>query len=167
MDAIDDLRDLYTEQAPTLTRVIGSMTRDREAAEDIVQEAFLRLTRELAEGRRPDNPAAWVAQVARHLAISRHRRAASAARLAPRLASPATEVDPADAILEGERADAVHRALATLPPVERVAVILAAEGMHGPEIAAHLGRTQLATRALLFRARRRMRPHLLALAEAH
>ena len=36
MDAPDDLCDLYAEQAPTLTRVIGSMTRDREAAEGTV-----------------------------------------------------------------------------------------------------------------------------------
>ncbi|HET7828382.1 MAG TPA: sigma-70 family RNA polymerase sigma factor [Candidatus Limnocylindrales bacterium] len=165
MDDIDRLRDLYTDRAPVLVRVITRMTRDPAAAEDIVQEAFLRLTRELADGRRPDNPDAWVAQVARHLAISRYRRAAAAARLAPRLLTSEVAGDPSAAILEGERAMAVQRALALLPPVERTAVVLAATGMPGPEIAAQLGRTPLATRALLYRARRRMRPELLALAD--
>src|SRR5688572_23380969 len=79
------LDDLYREHAARLTRWITGMTRDQAAAEDLVSEAFLRLARELAAGRRPDNPPAWVAQVARHLAISRARRASTATRLAPRL----------------------------------------------------------------------------------
>jgi hypothetical protein len=46
--------------------------------------------------------------------------------------------------------------------VERTAVVLAAQGVGGPEIATRIGKSQLATRALLCRARRRMRPLLLA-----
>ena len=137
------------------------MTRDEAAAEDLVSEAFLRLARELAAGRRPDNPAAWVSQVARHLAISRARRSATATKFAPRLADRGVGDDPAVATLASERAAAVHTVLASLPPIERVAIVLAAEGVGGPEIAQRIGRTPLATRALLCRARRRMRPLLV------
>ena len=108
------------------------MTRDPAAAEDLVGEAFLRLARELAAGRRPDNPSAWVAQVARHLAISRARRASTAARLAPRLVDRGVGEDPAIAALASERAAAVHTVLESLPPVERLAIVLAAEGVRGP-----------------------------------
>jgi hypothetical protein len=38
--------------------------------------------------------------------------------------------------------------------------MLAAEGHHNAEIAVQIGRTELATRALLCRARRRLRPVL-------
>ena len=154
------LDDVYREHAAGLTRWITGMTRDHEAAEDVVSEAFLRLAREIAAGRRPDNPAAWVAQVARHLAISRARRAATATRLAPRLLDRGVGEDPADLALASERAAAVRTVLQSLPPVERLAIALAAEGVRGPEIADRIGRTPLATRALLCRARRRMRPLL-------
>src|SRR5262245_53658617 len=130
------LDELYRDQAPGLTRWITGITRDPEAAADVVQEAFLRLARELAAGRSPQDPAAWVAQVARHLAISRARRASTAQRYAPRLVERDRADDPAAAVLAAERATAVHRALATLRPVERTAVVLAAEGVGGPEIAA-------------------------------
>jgi DNA-directed RNA polymerase specialized sigma24 family protein len=63
--------------------------------------------------------------------------------------------------LAAERAAAVRIVLASLPPAERMAIALAAEGVGGPEIADRIGRTPLATRALLFRARRRIRPLLL------
>jgi RNA polymerase sigma factor (sigma-70 family) len=155
------LADLYRDHAPGLTRWITGMTRDPEAAADLVQEAFLRLARELAAGRTPEDPAAWVAQVARHLTISRARRNSTATKFAPRLVDRSEGDDPAASVLAAERAAAVHRALAGLRPVERRAVVLAAQGVGGPEIATRIGRSQLATRALLCRARRRMRPMLV------
>jgi len=156
------LEHLYATHAPGLTRWVTTMTRDPEAAADLVQEAFLRLARELAAGRTPDDAAGWVAQVARNLAISRARRASTATRYAPRLLERDVEADPADAIVASERRAMLVQALADLRPVERTAVVLAAEGVSGPEIATRIGRTELATRALLCRARRRMRPALLA-----
>lgn len=156
------LDDLYRTQAASLTRWITGMTRDPSAAEDLVSESFLRLARELAAGRRPDNPAAWVAQVARHLAVSRARRASTAAKYAQRLVDRGVGDDPAMAALASERATAVHIVLSSLSPVERLAIVLASEGVRGPEIADRIGRTPLATRALLCRARRRMRPLLVA-----
>src|SRR6187431_2448740 len=139
------LDDLYRDHAAGLTRWITGITREPTAAEDIVGEAFLRLARELAAGRRPDNPAAWVAQVARNLAISRARRASTAAKLAPRLVDRGVGDDPAIAALASERAAAVHAVLESMPPVERLAIVLAAEGIRGPEIATRIGRTPLAT----------------------
>lgn len=162
--ASDDalLTALYTAHAPGLTRWMTSYTRDEEVAADLVQEAFLRLARELQAGRRPDNAAAWLAQVARNLATSRARRVSTASRFEPLLERPSAPEDPASAVLAGERAEAVHAALADLRPVDRAALILAAEGHHNAEIAVRIGRTELATRALLCRARRRLRPVLAA-----
>ena len=155
------LDDLYRRHAAGLTRWITGLTRDAAAAEDIVGEAYLRLARELAGGRRPENPAAWVAQVARNLAISRARRASTAARYAARLVADGVGEDPMVAALASERASVVQTVLASLSPAERTAIALAAEGVCGPEIAVRIGRTPLATRALLCRARRRMRPLLM------
>src|SRR6185436_104307 len=49
-------------------------TRDEGAAEDLLQEAFLRLTREVEAGRTPEHIRGWLYRVASNLAISRGRR---------------------------------------------------------------------------------------------
>ena len=166
--AADDilLTDLYLAHAPGLTRWMTSFTRDPEVAADLVQEAFLRLARELGAGRCPDNAPAWLAQVARNLATSRARRASTATRFEPFLERPTAPEDPAATVIATERAVAVHAALADLRPVDRTALLLAAEGHHNAEIAVRIGRTELATRALLCRARRRLRPLLAPVALA-
>ena len=116
-------------------------TRDPELAADVVQEAFLRLARELREGRCPDSPPAWLAQVARNLATSHARRAATARRFEPMLVRRDVSDDPALAVLARERAAAVRVALACLRPVDSEALLLAAQGLSGAEIAQRIGRT--------------------------
>ncbi len=166
--ASDDafLTELYLAHAMNLTRWMTAYTRDAELAADVVQEAFLRLARELQAGRRPDNAAAWLALVARNLATSRARRTATAHRFEPLLERPASPEDPATLAVASERTAAVRIALADLRPVDRAALVLAAEGHHNAEIAMQIGRTELATRALLCRARRRLRPILAPVAMA-
>ncbi len=154
------LAELYLAHAQGLVRWMTAYTRDEEVAADVVQEAFLRLAGELRAGRHPDNAAAWLGQVARNLATSRARRAATAQRYAPRLERPPAPEDPAMAVVATERTRAVRLALAGLRPVDRAALVMAAEGRHNAEIAVQIGRTELATRALLCRARRRLRPVL-------
>jgi len=165
-DADALLTELYLAHAPGLTRWMTAYTRDTEAAADVVQEAFLRLARELRAGRQPDNAAAWLAQVARNLATSRARRATTATRFAPLLERPAAPEDPVLAVIAIERANAVHAALADLRPVDRTALILAAQGHHSAEIAVRIGRSELATRTLLCRARHRLRPMLAGIGPA-
>lgn len=154
------LAELYLEHAPRLTRWMTAYTRDPELAQDVVQEAFLRLAKELGAGRRPDNAPAWLALVARNLATSRARRNATALRFQSRLALPSEPDDPASAALAAERSAAVHAALDDLRADDRTALVMAAEGHRNAEIAARIGRSELATRALLCRARRRLRPVL-------
>jgi RNA polymerase sigma factor (sigma-70 family) len=154
------LTELYLAHAAGLNRWMTAYTHDEELAADVVQEAFLRLAGELRAGRHPDNAAAWLAQVSRNLATSRARRAATAHRYAPLLEPPPSPEDPAAVAVATERADAVRLALAGLRPVDRAALVMAAEGSRNAEIAERIGRTELATRALLCRARRRLRPVL-------
>ena len=46
-----------------------SMLRDRSAAEDVVQETFLRVQRSLAEVREPDKVSPWVFRIAHNLCV--------------------------------------------------------------------------------------------------
>src|SRR6476619_2007962 len=79
------LRELYRDHAPALLRYAQWFTDDRAAAEDAVQETFLRAWRHLPrllDDGRPLRP--WLRRVLRHVLID----AARAAR-----APPATSID--------------------------------------------------------------------------
>lgn len=70
------LRSLADEHGPDLFRFVMRQTRDRELAEDIVQETLARAWRNpgrVAEGR--DAARAWMFTVARHLVIDDARSA--------------------------------------------------------------------------------------------
>ena len=45
----------YDENQRRLTSFAYALTRDADAADDLVQEAFLRLVKEHAAGREPEN----------------------------------------------------------------------------------------------------------------
>lgn len=147
-----------------LFRHLLSLTRDEATAEDLTQEAFLRLTREVAEGRPPENPRGWLFAVAGNLVTSRGRRRQVADRHAPVLAArelDRVERSPEDVVTERERDEGLAAALAGLRETDREIILLAAYGYRGPEIAERIGRTQAATRTLLCRARIRLRERLV------
>jgi len=125
--------------------------------DDLVQEAFLRLLTEVAAGRQPVHLRAWLFRVGTNLAASRGRREGVATRRAHELLRREVASSPEDELLDREEARDVHGRLAALPPSARRALLLAAHGYTGAEIAAYIGRTPLATRSLICRARGRLR----------
>jgi RNA polymerase sigma factor (sigma-70 family) len=138
-------------------------TRDPDTAEDLLSEAFLRLTREVRAGRTPDNVRAWLYRVAANLATSRGRRIAASLRGLVRIgAASATRTDdpPEASLLAHEGRSELVAALGGLKPDARTALLLSAEGFSGPEIAAAIGRSEAATRTLLCRTRLSVRSRL-------
>ena len=147
----------FRDHSASVQGVALRSTHDPELAADVTQEAFLRLFMEAKAGRLPDNVGAWLYRTSANLIVSRARRAAVARRMAPRLVRFDGPAQPdAIAVLREER-DEIHLALAALPRAHRVALVMAAEGATGEEIAGHIGRSHGATRTLLTRARGRLR----------
>lgn len=142
------------------------LTRDPDVAADLVQEAFLRLVRETKVGRAPDNVRAWLYRVVTNLSTSRGRRATVAARWQGHLVQRSVAEAPETDYLEMETTGEIRQLLAGVSKDERTALLLSAHGFSGAEIAAVLGRTHLATRALLCRARARLRDEALAMEAA-
>ena len=135
-------------------------TRDEAAAEDLLQEAFLRLTREVDAGRTPEHVRGWLYRVASNLAISRGRRRTTAFDWMSRYGRHSLGEDvesPEAGVLARERTNAIDTVLATLPTEARTALLLSADGFSGEEIAAAIGRSHAATRTLLSRTRVRVR----------
>jgi RNA polymerase sigma-70 factor (ECF subfamily) len=150
-------RVAYEEHADALRGFLAATVRDPAEAEDLLHEAFVRLLTEIAAGRAPDHPRAWLFRVATNLATSRARRRGVAARRASELLQRDVAPSPEEQLLEREAALAVHLRLANLPDDARLALLLAAHGFSGAEIARRIGRSELATRSLLCRHRGRLR----------
>jgi RNA polymerase sigma-70 factor (ECF subfamily) len=136
-------------------------TRSPEAAEDLLQESFLRLTTEVRAGRAPENTRAWLYRVGANLAVSRGRRISAAFRgivkIGSTSTSPTTTFTPEASYLGREGRADLLATLADLGPDARAALLLSAEGFTGVEIAAAIGRSEAATRTLLCRTRVQVR----------
>jgi RNA polymerase sigma-70 factor (TIGR02957 family) len=156
MDATD-----FTQYRPLMFSIAYRMTGSVSDAEDIVQEAFLRATKE----KPASNPKAYLATITTRLAID-HLRSARVRResyvgtwLPEPLLSKEDDV-PGPAEL-AETSDSLSMAflvlLESLSPPERAVFLLREVFGYGyPEIAEVTGKTEAACRQVFARARRRI-----------
>ncbi len=157
-----DLAALVETYSGLLFRVAHSVLRSRAEAEDVVQDVFVRTLkhgRTLSEVR---DMRVWLVRIAWNLALDRRRRIRPE-QLDARFAEGLVGADvPADrALADAESMKAVLREMDRLPKAERNALLLSAvEELGTLEMAAVLGRSESAVRALLFRARARLRERL-------
>ena len=152
----------YLAHLGALQRRLTVTTRDPSVAEDLAQEAFLRMVTEVRAGRIPDEPGAWLQRVGHNLAMSRGRHLSVVARRESELARPDEPKSPERQVVDAEDGRQLHRALETLNATDRQALVLAAHGVRGPEIARSIGRTEGATRTLICRARSKLRVSMIA-----
>jgi RNA polymerase sigma-70 factor (ECF subfamily) len=162
-DASAEVAAAYDRHVSELHSFALRASRDREAAEDLVHEAYLRLFVELEAGRAPDNVRAWLYRVTANLVASRGRRATVAQRWLSFFASTERPKEPEPLFLDMERRSSLEAVLAELSVDARTALLLASHGFRGDEIAAAIGRSEAATRTLMCRARLRLRERLTAL----
>lgn len=151
---------IYDAHHREIATFVRAVERDRDAADDIVSETFVRLIEEVRRGRTPEQPRAWLHRVAANLAIDRGRRLTVVGKFLSRLVEHRTEPPPDDEVLRGETRHEISAALDTLSRDARTALLLAAHGFSGRDIAVTLGRSELATRSLICRARLRLREQL-------
>lgn len=161
--ALGDIVRAHQERLLALCRrLLGS----RDAAEDAVQEVFLKLYRRAGRLRPRGRLYTWLYRVATNHCLNRLRRR-RIVRFVPlaRSVDPADELDPADQRADPERAaaarqswGAVERLVASLPANQRVVLVLARyEGLSYREIAETLGITEGAVESRLVRAMRNLR----------
>jgi RNA polymerase sigma factor (sigma-70 family) len=166
MDATLDVDGIveraYLDHSGSLRRYLTSLTRDVAAAEDLSQDAFERLMREVRAGRQPDDIGGWLHRVGHNLAMSRGRRISVADRRRSELVVSDWAPSPESMTVAGEDQEAVVAVLGGLGVVDRRALILASHGYRGAEIARSIGRSEVATRTLMSRARAKVRAMVLA-----
>ena len=161
-------------------RVFGKFVRqvaDRQEAEDLAQDVFLRLYRSRKRYRPTAKLATWVFFIARNVgrnALRRRRRK----RLTPIgltfdtddgpgfVGRSAEAPGPSRPVEQAELAGVVRRAVATLNRRQRRAVELQFDDHSYSEIATALAMSPKAAKSLLYRARNELRFALLSYAES-
>lgn len=140
--------EFYLGRHEALYGALWLVTRNRHEAEEIAQEAFLKLWERWDRVQDLDDPGGYLYRTAMNVWRSRGRRTAVAIRKAVR-ALPAD-----DGIAEVESRDAVVRALAPLTPRQRAALVLTdLLGFTSEEAGAALGIRASTVRVLSARAR--------------
>ena len=137
------------------------MVRDPELAADLTQDAFVKAYRNYDTLEKPENARAWLYQIAHRVALDELRRR-KIVRFLPWTgeshgAAPSAERMVMEANLSSDLASALER----IPERQRAALLLAElHDLSGLELAAVLGVSHVAARALLTRARESLRQAL-------
>ncbi|CAN7293529.1 RNA polymerase sigma factor [Knoellia sp. LjRoot47] len=120
--AAPDVVGLFAQEAASLTRLARFYLDDRTAAEDLVQEAFIRLSRSAGRIRQRGNAAAYLRSIVINLARDHNRRGLVSLRHRPSALPDAPSAEE-DAHTRAERQEVID-ALRALPRRQRDCVTL-------------------------------------------
>ena len=128
---------------------------DRQLAEDVVQETFLKVQQQARSIQHSKSFRSWIFRIARNEALMQFRRTGKNSQLEAE--SLWDEETPHERLVSAERSEVVNRLLDSLKHQYReVLVLLVYENMSYAEIAAVTGSTESSVKSRIFRARKAM-----------
>jgi RNA polymerase sigma-70 factor (ECF subfamily) len=158
---------LVTRFQPAVFRWALIFARDPDEAEDITQEVFVRVHRQIADYRSDGPLEAWLYRITRRTATQLRRKRARRGRLGlSPAARPERDVyttDPGGRVDRQRAASIIHELFAELPRRQReIFDLVDLQGLSPVEVAERTGIRPVSVRANLFKARRAIRDGLLA-----
>jgi RNA polymerase sigma-70 factor (ECF subfamily) len=168
----DALNDLMARHATSIFHFLFRMLGNEEDANDLAQEAFVRVYQNRTRFRPGAKFSAWLYTIAGNLARNHHRWCArhpnvsldaqnDASDQSLKDTLPGKGATPHEAAETAERAAAVRAAVASLPEEMREAIILCEwQELPVAEAATILGATAKAIESRLYRARNLLRERL-------
>lgn len=154
---------LFAKHHTEIYAYLVRMLRDPELAADLTQDAFVKAYKAYDSLEKDENARAWLYQIAHRVALD-HIRRRKIVRMVPWTgeshgAAPSAERIAMDLRLSGP----LERALAAIPERQRAALLLSElHDLSGLELAAAMGVSHVAARAILTRARESLRRALAA-----
>jgi RNA polymerase sigma-70 factor, ECF subfamily len=128
-----DYDALFQKLYPLLFRYLNRMTGDADVADDLAQEAFVRL---LGRNMPEDEARVWLFTVATNLFRDRTRTTRRRERILTAMPwKPAALPGPEEELERSRRIAAVRQALEQLPPRDRQMLLMREEGFRYEEIA--------------------------------
>ncbi|MBP0466340.1 sigma-70 family RNA polymerase sigma factor [Roseomonas sp. PWR1] len=136
------LRGVYERQSVRLFGVANAILRDRDAAADALQDAFVKVARRAGQFDPARGAAeAWLASIVRHAALDIIRaRGRETPTDDPTLGDEAVAPEAEEKLAASSEGRRLQYCLAGLEPKNREGIILAfVHGLSHPQIAARLG----------------------------
>jgi len=124
VDADKLVAELFLQEGRSLVRLARLFCDDRNAAEDLVQEAFIRLHRSAHTIRDPQRTAAFLRSVVLNLARDHNRRGLMSLRHQQAAPSAESKDDLDDEVIADEEDRAVIEALRSLPARQKECLVL-------------------------------------------
>lgn len=118
------VEEVYNAEALNLVRLARIFTDDRTGAEDIVQEAFIRLFRASDQITQPEKSAAYVRSIVLNLARDHNRRGLMSLRHQDAMVDYRVPEQPDEEVARSESHAEVLDALADLSPRQRECLVL-------------------------------------------
>ncbi len=157
------IEELFARHHSEIYAYLIRMLRDPELAADLTQDAFIKAYRAHASLEDPANARAWLYQIAHRVALDELRRRKIVRFLPWTGESHGSAPSAEHLVMEARLSGPLQRALARIPERQRAALLLAeVHDLTGVELAATLGISHVAARALLTRARESLRQALAA-----
>jgi RNA polymerase sigma factor (sigma-70 family) len=160
--AAEATRDLYERYERRILAFCMSRLRNRQEAEDALQNTFVYAYKLLERGVVPDAELPWLFTIAHNVCRSRRRALWRRGHVeVPTDLDALQDVVGAPSGAGGESVAALSGALASMPETQRRALLLREwQGLSYAEIGARLSLSQSAVETLLFRARRNLAKQL-------
>jgi len=124
LDADALVAKMFSEQGASLVRLARVFCDDRNAAEDLVQEAFIRLHRSAGSIRDLGRAPAFLRSIVINLARDHNRRGLMSLRHRASAEPPAPPIEPDERVVHDDEVDKVLVALRTLPERQRACLVL-------------------------------------------
>lgn len=153
-------RSIYDRHAPALYRFLCDMLRDAAAADEALQETFVRAHARMATLREAEKLRAWLYGIARLVVMEQLRARRDARDEVPDALDDeaAPTPSPESALLSAEAGKAFDAALAELRPDRRAALLMQADHeLPYDSIAVNLGWSLAKVKVEIHRARHELR----------
>lgn len=154
---------LFAKHQGEIFAYLVRMLRDPELAADLTQDAFVKAYKAYDTLEKDENARAWLYQIAHRVALD-HIRRRRIVRFIPFTGeSPGSAPSAERVALDVQLSGPLERAMVRIPDRQRAALLMAeVHDLTGLELAAALGVSHVAARALLTRARESLRQALAA-----
>ena len=148
-------RDLYEAFAPMAMGVCMRYVKNREEAQDVMQEGWVRVFERIGQLKDPQQVGGWIYRVMVNVSLRHYQR------LKARLDVVGEEMEMTTLDTDPFGMEEVVQAMQRLAPQQRVVFnLVEVEGYSYPEVAERLGCSEVNVRALLSRAKAGLREQL-------
>ncbi len=164
---VGSFEELFVRYRSRIYGVVFRLVGDREEAEELTQEVFLKLYGHRFKSSEDHNLLAWLYRVATNLSFNalrtRRRQLERLEKVAGDRAEEGFLIDPQEEAIRGEEREVVQEVVETLPDNQRACLMLRQMGLSYAEIAQAVGVSPGSVGTLLARAERAFKERYLIL----